>query len=68
MNDIPAPVQMRDGDYAKRYPRDEEALREEGRAAMRRNGCKSIRFQVTEAGLIVHGYVGRFDGPEVERL
>lgn len=64
-----APFEMRPGDYAKRFPRDTVEERAIARQVMRSQGCKSIRFEPTESGpLIAHGYVGRFEGPNVEDL
>jgi hypothetical protein len=66
---ITPPNEMRAGDYAKRSPKDTPDERSLSRDAMRRQGCKSIRFEVTGAGeLIAHGYVGRFEGAHVEAL
>lgn len=39
------------------------------RETMKRQGCKSIRFELLQTGqLVAHGYVGRMSGPNVEDL
>ncbi len=66
---ITPPPEMRAGDYAQRFPLDTLDGRKLARESMRRNGCRSIRFEVNQSGaLIAHGYVGRFEGPHVEDL
>lgn len=65
----PPPTQMRAGDYGKRLVADTPDERAFARDAMRRQGCKSIRFEHHSSGaFIAHGYVGRFEGAEVEQL
>lgn len=60
---------MRSGDYAKRLRSATDAEKQIGRDIMRGQGCKSIRFVANGDGsLTAHGYVGRFEGPEVEQL
>lgn len=64
-----APPEMRPGDYAKSFPIDTAEERKLARQLMRGQGCKSIRFETHPSGvLIAHGYVGRFEGPQVEHL
>lgn len=59
----------RPGDYAMNFPQERESDRATARDVMRRNGCKSIRFEKTDTGvLIAHGYIGRLDGPGMEGL
>lgn len=45
---MPAPISLRCGDYARQFPLDNEQARADARAMMRRNGCRSIRFEVIE--------------------
>lgn len=59
---------MRPGDYAKQFPRDTPEERAFARDVMRRQGCRSIRFELHGALLIAHGYVGRFESQNVEDL
>lgn len=67
MNTVPPP-EMRAGDYAMRLPVDSLDGRKLSRESMRRNGCRSIRFEINNGALIAHGYVGRFEGLNVEDL
>lgn len=61
--------EMRAGDYAKRFPKTSAADKDLARQLMRRQGCKSIRFETTPQGeLVAHGYVARFEGANVEPL
>lgn len=62
------PVQIRPGDYAMNFPRERDGDRQTAKDAMKRNGCKAIRFEKRGELLIAHGYIGRMSGPEVEDL
>jgi hypothetical protein len=60
---------MRIGEYVMNFPTERVGDRDTARQVMRRNGCKSIRFELNEAGLLTaHGYVARVEGPAVEGL
>ncbi len=69
---IPAPTSLRAGDYAMNFPLERPGDRDTARQVMRRQGCRSIRFEVLgEApaqGMVAHGYIGRMTGPGVEEL
>lgn len=74
MNGAP-PTNLRAGDYVMNFPVERDGDRATARLAMKRNGCRAIRFEALEphtegvAGtLIAHGYVGRMAGNEVEEL
>jgi hypothetical protein len=64
-----ATIRPRDGDYVMNFPHEREGDRTTARDVMRRNGCRSIRFELHANGmLIAHGYIARLDGPGVEGL
>jgi hypothetical protein len=66
---VPAPFKFRDGDYAMNFPHERDGDRTTARDAMKRNGCRAIRFERLPTGtLVAHGYIARVDGPEVEQL
>lgn len=79
MNGAP-PTSLRAGDYVMNFPLERPGDRETAREAMKRNGCRTIRFESTEIEfespsgvvkghtMIAHGYVGRMAGNEVEAL
>lgn len=77
MNGAP-PTSLRAGDYVMNFPVERPGDRQTAREAMKRNGCRTIRFEQiavevpTETGqahtLIAHGYVARMAGNEVEGL
>lgn len=74
MNGAP-PTSLRAGDYVMNFPVERPGDRDTAREAMKRNGCRTIRFEALaahtegEAGtLIAHGYVARMAGNEVEAL
>ena len=59
----------RPGDYAMNFPIERPGDRQTAKDAFRRNGCKSVRFEQREGGmLIAHGYIGRIEGAGVENL
>lgn len=59
---IPAP-QLRAGEYIVTRGSDTPAERDDARATLRRNGCKSVRFEPLEDGrLQVHGYLAYVAG------
>lgn len=63
------PREMRAGDYAKRMANTSDSEKAIARTIMRGQGCKSIRFQANGDGsMTAHGYVGRFEGAEMEQL
>lgn len=77
----PPPTSLRAGDYVMNFPLERPGDRDTARAAMRRNGCRTIRFESTPTTvdgpdgkpvdatlLIAHGYVARMAGNEVEAL
>ncbi len=77
----PAPIQLRAGDYVMNFPIERQSDRDTARQAMKRNGCKTIRFESSEVEIVnhenklvpakrltAHGYVGRIQGPGVEEL
>ncbi len=65
----PAPFKPRDGDYARNFPQERDGDRATARDVMRRNGCRSIRFEKHPNGtLVAHGYVARIEGENVEGL
>jgi hypothetical protein len=66
---------MRAGDYVMNFPVERPGDRTTAREAMKRNGCRCIRFESLDphtegvAGtLIAHGYVARMAGNGVEGL
>ncbi len=64
-----APGAPRTGEYVMNFPIERSGDRDTARQVMRRNGCKSIRFELLESGrLTAHGYVARVDGLGVEGL
>jgi len=64
-----APFQLRTGDYAMNFPQERDGDRQTARDVMRRNGCRSIRFEKHDNGLLIaHGYVAPVSGPGVEDL
>lgn len=65
---MPAPMQLKAGDYVMNFPQERPADRQTARDVMKRNGCRSIRFELHGKVLIAHGYVGRLSGPGVEDL
>lgn len=79
MNGAP-PTSLRAGDYVMNFPIERPGDRDTARQAMKRNGCRSIRFdqseiaidspkgQLTAHTLVAHGYVARMAGNEVENL
>lgn len=74
MNGAP-PTTLRAGDYVMNFPVERDGDRQTAREAMKRNGCRTIRFEALEphmegerGTLIAHGYVGRMAGNEVESL
>jgi hypothetical protein len=69
------PTSLRAGDYVMNFPVERPGDRDTARQAMKRNGCRAIRFELLEphtegvAGtLIAHGYVARMAGALVEDL
>lgn len=80
MNGAP-PTSLRAGDYVMNFPVERPGDRDTARQAMKRNGCRSIRFETREiqvdgpdgrpvdaVTIIAHGYVGRMAGNGVEDL
>lgn len=74
MNGAP-PTTLRAGDYVMNFPIERPGDRDTAREAMKRNGCRTIRFEALEphsegarGTLIAHGYVGRMAGNGVEAL
>ena len=65
---MPAPSQPRPGDYVMNFPKERDGDKATARDVMRRNGCKSIRFEKHGEVLVAHGYVGRFSGFGMEDL
>jgi hypothetical protein len=64
-----APGAPRIGEYVMNFPTERSGDRDTARQVMRRNGCRSIRFEKFDSGLlVVHGYIGRLSGPGVEDL
>jgi nitrous oxide reductase accessory protein NosL len=69
MNATPAPFIARSGDYAMNFPQERDGDRKTARDVMKRNGCRSIRFEKLDNGVLVaHGYIGPMSGPGVEDL
>ena len=77
---IQPPTALRSGDYVMNFPVERPGDRDTARQAMKRNGCKVIRFETTPTTvdgpdgkprdatlLVAHGYVARMAG-EVEDL
>ena len=75
------PTTLRAGDYVMNFPVERPSDRQTARDAMRRNGCRAIRFECHDitvpdehgqdreaVTLVAHGYVGRLAGPGVEEL
>jgi hypothetical protein len=80
MNGAP-PTSLRAGDYVMNFPVERPGDRQTARDAMKRNGCRTIRFEthpitvdgpdgkpVDAVTIVAHGYVGRMAGNEVESL
>lgn len=79
MNGSP-PTSLRAGDYVMNFPLERDGDRDTAREAMKRNGCRTIRFESNEIEfessrgvikgrtMIAHGYVARMAGNEVEAL
>lgn len=79
MNGAP-PTSLRAGDYVMNFPLERPGDRDTARQAMKRNGCRCIRFEQSEVQidspkgpiqaftLVAHGYVARMAGNEVESL
>jgi hypothetical protein len=74
MNGAP-PTSLRAGDYVMNFPVERSGDRNTAREAMKRNGCRTIRFESLppaiegeQGTLIAHGYVARMAGNEVEAL
>lgn len=42
---MPAPVKLRAGDYVMNFPVERPSDRDTARQAMKRNGCRTIRFE-----------------------
>jgi hypothetical protein len=54
---------LRSGEYVVTRGADTEAERNDARATLRRNGCKSVRFEPLGDGrLQVHGYLAYVSG------
>lgn len=77
---IQPPGALRTGDYVMNFPVERPGDRDTARQAMKRNGCRVIRFEVSPTTvdghdgrpvdaerLIAHGYVARMAG-DVEDL
>lgn len=75
------PTSLRAGDYVMNFPIERPGDRDTARQAMKRNGCRAIRFEAVDVTLdgpdgkpveavtvIAHGYVARMAGNEVEDL
>ena len=61
---IPAP-QLRTGEYIVTRGADTPAERKDARATLRRNGCKSVRFEpIGDGRLQVHGYLSYVAGAD----
>lgn len=59
---ISAP-QLRAGEYIVTRSADTEAERTDARITLRRNGCKSVRFEpLSDGRLQVHGYLAAMVG------
>lgn len=55
--------QLRAGEYIVTRGTDTEAERNDARITLRRNGCKSVRFEPLDDGrLQVHGYLAAMSG------
>lgn len=79
MNGAP-PGAPRAGDYCMNFPVERPGDRDTARQAMKRNGCRAIRFEASEIQLetpegpkqafmlVAHGYVARMAGNEIEAL
>lgn len=79
MNGAP-PTTLRAGDYVMNFPVERPGDCATAREAMKRNGCRAIRFERNEIALdspkgvvkaftmVAHGYVARMVGNEVEPL
>lgn len=60
----PAP-KLRAGEYVVTRGANTEAERNDARATLRRNGCKSVRFEPLDDGrLQVHGYLAYVAGAD----
>jgi len=61
---------LRTGEYVLNRGADNEIERADCRATLRRNGCRSVRFETFENGLLcAHGYLARIEGQqEIEPL
>ena len=69
MNHHAPPTTARCGDYVMNFPQEREGDRQTARDAMKRNGCRCIRFEKHDNGVLAaHGYVARVDGFGVEGL
>lgn len=63
------PYVIKIGDYVMSFPVERSGDRQTARDAMKRNGCKTIRFEIDPGGVLrAHGYVARMSGHEVESL
>jgi hypothetical protein len=63
MNLQPPGPSLRAGEYIVTRGADTEAERNDARATLRRNGCKSVRFEPLNDGrLQVHGYLSYVAG------
>lgn len=57
------------GEYVMNFPLERTGDRETARQAMKRNGCRCIRFESRDGGLLIaHGYLARIQGQNVEAL
>ncbi len=72
---MPPPTVLRAGDYVMNFPVERPGDRQTARDAMKRNGCRAIRFEKldqhtegVEGTLIAHGYVARMASGDVEEL
>lgn len=66
---IQPPSSLKCGDYVMNFPIERPGDRATARDVMRRNGCRSIRFELFDSGLLsAHGYVARMQGPNTEEL
>ena len=55
--------QLRAGEYIVTRGSDTDAERKDARLTLRRNGCKSVRFEPLDDGrLQVHGYLAAMEG------
>ncbi len=63
-----APLPPRTGDYAMQFGSTRDVDYATARAAMKRQGCRTIRFEPVGDGFVAHGYLAQLQGHNVEEI